>query len=43
MEDSGIMSLLNDSNPDHGNVVSALSDWCDCSFLQIKKTKKKAH
>ena len=41
MDDSVIMSLLNDDDIDHGPVVDDFSDWCKQSFLDINMSKTK--
>lgn len=40
-DDSVIVSLLNNEDPDHGPVLADFTDWCNLSFLDINALKTK--
>ena len=41
VDDSVIVSFLNNDDPDHGPVVSDFTDWCKASFLAINVSQTK--
>lgn len=40
-DDSVIVSLFNNEDPDHGSVLADFTDWCNLSFLNINVFKTK--